>query len=99
MGPYQTPLENRHAPGPAGWGGGWLHPARPPGSCRESGYESSALHRKPITACLRGSAVGYFRRLGPIRRCSRRRGSPSRFQLACPARLILFRGAAKAGRQ
>ena len=33
-----------------------------------------------MAACFWGSAVGYFRRLGPTMRCSRRRGSPSPFR-------------------
>jgi hypothetical protein len=70
-------------PDPEDWRGERLHPARAPGSRQQSRCESSALqHRKPIAACLRGSVVGWFRRLGPTMRCSRRRGSPSPSQAA-----------------
>jgi len=65
-------------PRPCGLAKWWLDPARAPGF-RQCRCESSALHRKPIAACLRGSVVGYFSRLDPIMRCSRRR-SPSLFQ-------------------
>lgn len=44
---------------------GSIHP-RAPGSRRQSRCDSSALHRKPIAACLQISVAGYFRRLGSI---------------------------------
>ena len=61
---HQTPFENRHAQAlPVGEV--VAVPVPGTGSCQQRRCESSALHRIPIAACLRGSAVGYFRHLGP----------------------------------
>jgi hypothetical protein len=62
MGSHKTPSENGHGQALRAGEVSRLHLARAPGSRQQCRCESSALHRKPIAACLRIFGVGYFRR-------------------------------------